>query len=250
MVNPSLSLFDFYKSLTCALIDIIYPPFCPICDKSIEKYEICRQCLDRLDPIKGPLCSLCGQPFKTDRGENHPCGICLKKPPSFDKAASVFVFRGKAAEAIYKLKYSKKTCLAGLLGDFLAFHPMTEEGFDVIIPVPLHLDKLRERGFNQSYLLAKRIGKICQIKTNPLLLERKKATLPQVGMKSRERILNVKEAFGLRADADPADIKGRRILLVDDVYTTGATLKECSKVLKKKGAEKVYALTLARATDL
>lgn len=118
------------------------------------------------------------------------------------------------------------------------------QGFDVIIPVPLHIKRLRERGFNQSLLLARAVGRKNNIPVNPFGLKRIRWTEPQVNLSGKERKINVKGAFEFHGD-----VKGKTVLLIDDVYTTGATVAECSKVLKKGGAKGVCVLTLARTSE-
>jgi ComF family protein len=132
-----------------------------------------------------------------------------------------------------------------LLAQLAATHfPFVEEQYDVIIPVPLHLDRLRWRGFNQSLLLSRSIGRIHRIRVDPFLLERSRPTVPQTQLKESERRENVKGAFTV---ATPEQIQERQVLLVDDVYTSGATVAECTKALVRAGAQAVDVFTLARA---
>lgn len=238
-------LFDL-KELYHSFIDLLFPPFCPLCRKNLHKYEICSDCIVGFEPVKSPCCTICGIPFLTDTGDDHPCGSCISDRPHFDLAASLYIYEGELAEAIKRLKYSGKTSLAGPLTDLLLNHKITLSLFDNIIAVPLHKSRLRERGFNQSQLLASHLGKKLSIAANPFILERIRPTLPQVGMKRAERLKNVRNAFALRRGASVA---GKSVLLIDDVYTTGATVMECSRVLKKAGAKEVKVLTLARAVD-
>ena len=240
---PAINLF---MALFRAFIDILFPPKCLICKRHSIKQEICTQCTASFKPVISPLCILCGSPFLTEGDDNHRCGNCIKEIPPFDIAASLFYYEEKMALAIQKLKYSKKSSLAAHLGKLLSEHPITENVFDLIIPVPLHLSRLKERGFNQSQLIAKELGNNISCNVKASLLERAKPTLPQVGMKRKERVQNVKGAFQLRKDAD---LRGKSILLIDDVFTTGATVRECSKILKKGGANQVSVLTLARVTS-
>jgi len=241
-LNLLSSLREIYQSF----IDLLFPPFCPLCKTNLDRFKICAHCIDSFEPVKSPCCTICGTPFLTDAGDDHPCGSCISERPHFDLAASLFIYQGELAEAIKKLKYSGKTSLASPLAELFSDHPFLLTPFDTIIAVPLHKSRLRERGFNQSQILASALGKKNPFKAEPFLLERVRPTLPQVGMRRPERLKNVRNAFALRRGAD---VEGKSILLIDDVYTTGATAMECSRVLKKAGAKEVRVLTLARAVD-
>ncbi|MDT8317733.1 MAG: ComF family protein [bacterium] len=144
------------------------------------------------------------------------------------------------------MKYSKKSLIGPHLGGLMKDHHLGAISYDVIVAVPLHISRLRERGFNQSQLLAEGLGKEISPHIDKYILERVRPTGSQTGMSSKERRANVRGAFSLRSGAD---VSGKRILLIDDVYTTGATVKECSKVLKKGGASVVNVLTLARVVE-
>jgi ComF family protein len=169
------------------------------------------------------------------------CGQCLKNSPPFSKVFNYGLYEGLLAEAINHLKFYGLKRLAKPLGKLLLNFDLPE--MDGIVPVPLSIKRLRERGFNQSLLIARVISK--KIGT-PLLMDtllKKKDTLPQTGLSARERMLNLKNVFEIKGN-----VRGLRLLLVDDVMTTGATVKECSKELMKAGAKEVIVLTLARAS--
>jgi ComF family protein len=180
-------------------------------------------------------------PFASEYAEI--CGHCLKKAPPFSKVLNYGLYEGVLAEAINHLKFHGLKRLAKPLGSLLAVFDLS--GSDGIVPVPLSIRSLRERGFNQSLLIARVISKKLNV---PLLMDnlRKiKETPPQIGLSARERLLNLKNAFEVRGS-----IQGLRLLLVDDVMTTGTTVTECSKVLMRAGAKEVTVLTLARASML
>lgn len=180
-------------------------------------------------------------PFTSEYG--HVCGQCLKKAPPFSKVLNYGLYEGVLSEAINHLKfYGIKRLAKPLAGLLCAFD---FSGLDGIVPVPLSMRRLRERGFNQSLLIARVISRKFHV---PLLMDnlmKIKETPPQIGLTAKKRLLNLKNAFGVKGD-----IKGFRILLVDDVMTTGATVTECSKVLIKAGAKEVTVLTLARTSML
>lgn len=242
-----------------SIIDILFPPVCPVCEKAVRNKDtpLCALCAlcDRCEAdfsalrIQGPVCSVCGEPFVSASSGEHTCGLCLAQTPPFEMARSVYSFAGAALDAIHRFKYNNHVILApafaAMLSEAAGDMPATPSAM-IIVPVPLHAKRLKERGFNQSLLIARGIAKKLKAGLSYDNLCRTRPTEPQVGLKSRERAENLKDAFNI---SDPAAFKDRKILLVDDVYTTGATIKECSKVLKKAGAD-VYALTLARAVKL
>jgi ComF family protein len=220
---------------------------CLLCAGRALKKGFCEGCgsLIEKERITSPICVVCGIPFTSSIGVDHACGRCVEERPSFIAARSAFVFEGKVLDAIHRLKYGGDTSLAGPLAR-LARESHLPQGPCVIVPVPLHPGRLRERGFNQSLLIARALSRITN---SPLVydrLKRARDTGQQVGLKAAERKKNVSGAFTLTG---AAMFKGKKVLLVDDVVTTGATLNECAKVLKRAGAE-VTALTVARAVKL
>jgi ComF family protein len=185
-------------------------------------------------------------PFNSLSGEDHTCGGCLADIRHFRKARAFGVYNGSLMAAIHRLKYGGKTSLSKPLGALAkeTFYQFWEAGsIDLLLPVPLHIKRLRERGFNQAHLVNKKWAGPEGVPFDGLTLSRNRWTEPQTSLTRAERRKNVKGAFSVR---HPNKAKGRRILLVDDVFTTGATVNECSRVLMKAGAESVDVLTLAR----
>lgn len=233
-------------------IDIIYPPRCHICrdflgnDKS-EKQLVCNTCLADFAEITSPLCPVCSRTFHSLDDEDHLCEECLRKRPQYDALGAPFKYEGKIMDAIHQLKYGGKTHLARSLGPLLASFAARwlDETEDLLMmPVPLHSKKLRERGFNQSLLLAKAIRPLLGAELDFLSLRRIKYTQPQTGLRKEQRRKNVRWAFDLKRDKD---LKGKTVILIDDVATTTSTLNECARVLKKGGCDRVFCLVLARA---
>ncbi len=231
-----------------SFVDIFFPPVCPFCtaDIALRGEGLCGGCAGRLGLhlIKGPVCRVCGAPMKGNCGPESTCGACIKRPPRFSSARSLYVFSGGAREAVHCLKYRGRTMLGPVLGRALAglvssmnFSP------EVVLPVPLHRKKLRARGFNQSVVLARHMARSLGLRADVSSLARSRHTASQVGLNTKERRRNVAGAFVLRR---AQRVGGRRVLLVDDVLTTGATVNECSRVLRAAGAE-VAVVTLARA---
>jgi len=233
-------------------LEIIYPPRCHLCGSFLTGKEgaplhFCDDCLKALVRITSPFCPVCGVPFISRVEKDHLCGSCLKKRPYFDALAAPCLYDGGIMEAIYQVKYGGKTFLAKSLGRLLI--PLARERFGdtsglLIMPVPLHPKRLKERGFNQSLVLARSIAPSLGAILDFQSLKRIKYTQPQTGLKRDERRKNVKGAFALSGQKE---LKGRTVIIVDDVATTGNTLNECARVLKKAGCEKVLCLTLARA---
>jgi ComF family protein len=239
------------------IIDIIYPPRCGVCSSfmweaplkgNTSGLSICDSCLMGFHELSSPLCTMCGAPFLSEVLEDHPCEDCLRNRPAYAAAGAPYLYEGSLLEAIHHLKYHAKTCLAGSLGSLLGRFAQNWLGNEstsfLIIPVPLHRKKLRERGYNQSLLLARHTAKKLGTDLDCLSLRRSKNTAPQTGLGKKLRRKNVRNAFKLE---NVTTIKGRNILLVDDVSTTGNTLNACSKTLIKGGANKIYCITLARA---
>lgn len=237
------------------LMDLIYPPRCGICHAFLGKnglihdgkeLDLCRSCRDSFVEVASPLCPFCGRPFSSGNGEDHACAECLVIAPHFDSARAPYVYDGLLMTAIHDLKYARKTYLARSLGPLLAsFAASWLGGFKglLVMPVPLHPKKLRERNFNQSLLLARHVASKLDADLDFLSLRRLRFTQPQTRLTGDERKRNVRKAFGV---VEAAGLKGRTILLIDDVATTGSTLNECARVLKKAGASGVFCLTLAR----
>lgn len=187
---------------------------------------------------KGPICSKCGAPLVSD--ESIICGECLKEEPVFEYARSFGLYHDPLRKGINLLKYHGKKRLSRPLSEFLIRAGLPEA--DSVIPVPLYHKRLRKREFNQSALISKYIAE--EMKSRLLLdcLVKVRDTLPQVGLRYKARVNNIKGAFKV---SNNEFIKDRSIILVDDVVTTGATIRECSRTLKKAGAGKIYVVSLA-----
>lgn len=215
---------------------------------------LCSACSVGFITIEPPLCQWCGIMFKGRQGENHLCGECMTSPKIFRIARSAGIYEKALMNAIHCFKYKGKIQLARPLGMILfssfVRHWDTDD-IDVIVPVPLHHRKLKIRGFNPSLLMVRSWKWLASARPlnllNPPLVKdvlvKIKWTIPQTGLARKKRIQNVKNSFAVK---DSSKIEGKRILLVDDVFTTGATTSECAKVLLKSGACHVDVLTLAR----
>jgi ComF family protein len=233
-----------------SFLDLLFPPRCHICDRGMAVQRqscICADCFSQLDFIKSPLCISCGCQFEIFTGaKDHYCGDCLQDMPSFDTARSLLKYRSPLPGLLHRLKYRADSSVIGAIEAILTHNPkIWEQGkCELIIPVPLHAERLRQRGFNQSQLLARLAFSGFQEKIAINLLVRAKNTTSQTGLSGLERRRNLKDAFFVTSTGM---VEGRSVWLVDDVFTTGTTVSECSKILKKNGASEVHVWTLARA---
>lgn len=230
-----------------SVLDMLFPPVCPLCEEAVvTEGPLCPACSAgfREHRIESPFCGVCGVPFLHSPGPAHRCGECHAGDRPFVEARSAYVYGAGVDAAVKAFKYGGKSMLSESLGEMLlgASDSLSARP-DVVMPVPLHKNRLRKRGFNQSLLLARVLSRKLSVRLDYSSLTRVRHTEQQTGLKPDEREKNVAGAFAV---VPGADLTGKRVLLVDDVYTTGATIKECSKVLKKAGSE-VYAITLARA---
>jgi ComF family protein len=221
-----------------AALNLLFPQFCVGCGK--EGSFLCNSCLQSLPRIEPPVCSRCGRP--QTKGEL--CRNCRDWQADIDGIRAPFRFDGVIRTAIHQLKYRNlraiAPALAQLMSEYLVNNPLDS---DVLIPIPLHDKRLRERGYNQSALLAKELGALMNLPVDETSLIREKYVLPQARTGSvEERRANVAGVFGCRGEG----LQGKRVLLIDDVATSGATMNACASVLKSAGALSVWGLSLAR----
>jgi len=232
------------KSLKGALIrrllNLLYPSRCPDCGKesSSRFYPFCNICWSSISPFIGNRCSICSIPLPE---HSTICGECIQNRPFFNKSFIYGLYDGLLKEAIHHLKYFRIRGLARPLADLLLRLPLPEA--DIIVPVPPDRHRLRKRHFNHTSLIAKVLSKSLQIPFSIDAIIKIKSTPPQVDLKRDERLKNLRGAF--RAEKR---FSGERIMLIDDVITTGVTASECSRVLLKAGASCVYLVALARSS--
>jgi ComF family protein len=208
---------------------------------------VCSECLDSIEPLAGDRCLLCGERLFSGFAQTL-CGECIKERPAFERASAYGSYTDGLRELIHLLKYDHVLPAAKVLGRMLleaVFDLAHEFGEQppIVVPVPLHANKLKQRGFNQSELVAKAMvkGFDRELELAPELLVRKRETDSQTGLTRQQRIANLRGAF--RATSEIAE---RDILLVDDVFTTGTTVSECARVLRRAGAHRVWVATVAR----
>lgn len=242
------------------MLDILFPKVCPSCGKSQLKNEkLCELCLSDIRFINDwDFCGKCGVPFGYFHNRdkdisdlesdniNHLCSKCIKDGYSFQKARAIAIYEGNLRELIIGFKYEGKLSYGELLLDIIKTNfPNDLDEFDSVVPVPLYIDKLRHREYNQSVILATGIAKYKGVDCDLFGLKRTRDTIPQIEIRDEgERRRNVKGAFSVAANNSYNE---KSVLLIDDVFTTGSTSDECSKMLLKSGAYKVQVLTLTRA---
>ncbi len=248
---PTSPLTQLLANLQLSLIELLFPSTCLACRCPLPPGTMpmfCPECLGQIEFITGPLCTGCGRQFPKAAGGEHFCGLCLTGQYHFDRARAVAIYTEPFSQVIHHFKYQgKRHGLASFRAMLeMAPEPILSAPPDLILPVPLHDRKLRQRGFNQAVLLARAFFPKNKrlIKTN--LLFREINTEPQTSLSGKARRRNLKNAFALR---EPEQVRGKIIVLVDDVFTTGTTVNECARVLKKAGAGRVEVLTLARVRE-
>lgn len=245
-----------------SVIDLLFPSICQSCGKNpAGEKSICGTCESSIDYLsKFSVCSICGGPFgsfaqnpvndKSIEGEEgNLCAKCLTGRYSFKRARSSALYQGAVRELLHGFKYEGKLKLLRALSEIIMDNqPLELSGFDVLVPVPLYIGKIRQRQYNQSAELSKVIGRSTGVRVDLLGLEKTRDTKPQIEIKDEtQRRRNVRGAFKVR---DGRSFKGLNVLLIDDVFTTGSTSDECSKTLLKSGARSVEVLTLARARSI
>jgi ComF family protein len=215
----------------------LLPGSCLLCASTSAASLLCPACTADLPQLPAALCPQCGE--ETTLGER--CGACLKDPPAFARTIALFRYEFPVDRLIQALKYGHQLALAAWLGHRLG-EQLVAEDYDLLLPLPLHPSRLRTRGFNQSLEIARVTSKALAIPMNPAILTRIRATPPQAELPLKERGRNVRGAFECARD-----LAGKRILLVDDVMTTGSTLREATRILKLHGAGQITVAVAARA---
>ena len=223
-------------------LDMLYPRRCPVChDIAVPGgSRICNVCREKLKPITGPRCFRCSKPLK--REEQEYCKDC-RKTRLFDQGIGIFPYGSVLQESLFKLKYGKRQEYGSFYGQIAAVYSreiIRNWGVEIIIPIPLHRKRMEKRGYNQAELIAEALGKTLCIPVDSRLMKRKVNTRPQKELDYRERKQNMKNAFFLKGEN-----RYRRIMLVDDIYTTGSTIEAAAELLKRN----VFFLTIAMGAD-
>jgi ComF family protein len=240
-INPGTWL----KRFGLTVLEFFLPRLCLFCEAAVgEEAEVavCPECQGQIEWVASPLCTRCGKMFADREGPDRVCGECQTDPPIFARARAAAIYDGPVTQAITRFKFNRQMAFLPVMRHWLR-QPLCLElvsGADLLVPVPLHPKRIKHRGFNQALLLAQAFPGV------PVAREavvRTRHTAPQVGLNPKERKDNVKGAFAV---PDPGLVKGKNVLLVDDLFTTGSTVRECARVLRKAGARQVEVLTVAR----
>jgi len=235
------------KRLALTLLEFFLPRLCLFCGAAVgegAKQAVCPECAGQIQWAASPLCLCCGKVFPSREGEDRLCGSCQKEPPPFSRARAAAIYHGPPAEAIKRFKFNRALAYLPVMQEWL--RPLAGEmaaQADLVLPVPLHPRRLQDRGFNQALMLAQGLA---DLPVERDLLIRVRHTRPQVELNPQERRENVKGAFAV---SRPERLKGKRVLLVDDLFTTGATARECARALRKAGARQVEIITVARTKE-
>lgn len=235
-----------YKKVLKEAVNALLPPACPMCGRPAPfaggmRTDICGDCMQKVNYVSEPVCLKCGKPVQDD--ETEYCSDCSRREHVYDQACAVYEYSKNVKDSIYRFKYYNKQEYAGIYAKQMAdrcggmirmWHP------DVIIPVPIHISRFRERGFNQAGLIAQSLGKVMGIPVDEQSLVRTIKTVPMKELSNKERIKNLQNAFQVRGKV----VRYKKVLIVDDIYTTGATFDACAAVLKEAGVLQVYGVSL------
>lgn len=228
------------------LLNLLFPTKCIICDQHHSQNEICPNCWSKLTFITNPSCAICSTPFEYETNKETICGNCIINKPNYDHATSLLKYDEHSKKLISRFKYQDQLHILNYFVNLMInLGKEIIKDTDIISPVAMHKYKLLKRGFNQSALLAMRLSTKTKIKYIPQLLIKTTNVKAQVGLKREERLHNVKNSFIINP-LFKGKIKGKKILLIDDVITTGATINECCHVLRKEQPAKIFILTIAK----
>ena len=215
----------------------LMPGSCLLCGSNSSDSLLCLACSNDLPPLPVHRCPQCGD--QTTHGER--CGACLKDSPAFEKTSAIFRYEFPVDRIIHAYKYGHQLAVAEWAAELIARH-INSDGINLLIPMPLHTERLRERGFNQSLEIARHIASKKSLPLDSHSLIRSRPTAPQAELPMKERARNVRGAFECTSD-----LGGKRVLLIDDVMTTGATLREAARIIKLHGATRIEVAVVARA---
>ena len=269
MGTPILGWSMVVRPVAESLFSVFFPSDCRICGEpllNISRLPVCPHCLASADPIRGKVCSICGDRVLSAYAERDAqglrrCPMCRRARRPFGQAVAYGSYEGTLRELVHLLKYNGVRPAANVLGGMLAealtaldpaFERLTfEQEAILVIPVPLYKSKRRQRGYNQAELIARAALKFYpareRLRLVPNLLLRTRDTASQIGLSTHQRRANLRGAFAVER---AAEVTGREVILVDDVYTTGSTATECAQVLRRAGASKVWVATVARTLKL
>ena len=235
------------KRLGALLLDTLYPPTCLSCDAPVATADtLCAACFRQLRPITAPMCPVLGIPFEVSLGPAARSAEAIAEPPPFDRARAAVVYNGVARSLVGKLKYGDRPELARFCARLMAQAGHELWGSDaVLLPVPMHRTRQFSRRYNQATELARVLGRLTGLVVDPLLVNRGRNTKPQVGLSGDARRRNLAGAFQPSPDIN-SRLRGRRVIIVDDVVTTGSTAKAVTRALRAGGVQQVDVISFAR----
>ncbi len=227
-----------------SLADFLAPGVCPFCGSDVDAGRfVCDGCLESAERVGSPMCPVCGEPYTG--GTDHPCIECAADKPPFDIARSAVLYRGALALSVWQLKFRRSLWLARGLASFMEPETMgVGYDYDMIVPVPMTEDHMKRRGYNQALELAVAFAELFGFRSrlDQAALVRTRWARSQMGLSAPMRRRNVQGAFA----ADSDRVRGRKVLVIDDIITTGATARACAQALKRAGAAKVAVISFAR----
>ena len=236
-----------------SLIRILYPAVCVLCQIPLvlEETYLCESCIPKIESLKAPTCLKCARPLPPYGNQRSVCSPCRSERPYYDRGFALVPYQESVKNIFHQIKFQKKLWLLNIfLKPIRHVQSSIEIGnYEVIVPVPLDSKRERERGFNQALIIAQMLNRSNQKHIPPIcnVIQKRKKTLPQSQLRRQERLSNLEDAFCLKKRDR---IRGKRVLLVDDIFTTGSTINECAKILKENGAEQVHFFTIARSQSL
>jgi ComF family protein len=249
--EPRLTVRDgLFRRVVMALSDVVMPPVCLVCRTRIEMHDaLCASCWRQIDFIRPPLCDRLGLPLPFDIGAPMISAAAAADPPPYRRARAVAAYTGAMQDLVHGLKFQDRHDVRRLLGRWLvdAGRELVLD-CELVVPVPLARGRLLMRRFNQAAILAREVARVSSLHYEPMALERTRATTSQIGLSRAERQRNVAGAFAV-PKRRAGSVRGRRVLLVDDVVTTGSTVGACARALSRAGAAHVDVLALAIVTD-
>lgn len=226
---------------TINIAELLYPHRCPFCER-VTTEKVCPDCRGKLAVIQEPRCKKCGKPLNDERKEY--CYDCERHPKAYEEGRSIWLHRKPVSDALYRFKYQNKRCYAEFFAEALwerYEREIRRWNPDVIIPVPVHRKRYRKRGYNQAELIAHKLGRLADIPVDTHFVKRIVDTKPQKELGAMERMENLRQAFDVGENTE----KYKTVLLLDDIYTTGATIQTITRKMHKKDVEKVYFLTIS-----
>lgn len=236
--------FPQLKNSIIRLFEVFFPPACPLCLKTLtaEDEGFCLSCREAIRPLTGARCTCCALPFTAADGSSHLCGRCSQSPPPYSRVYAFGLYDGALRRAVHQFKFQHKVGLDRTLGRLMESTLSSGLQVDLVVPVPLHNEKLKQRCYNQALLLARQVAGIRGWPVASRLLEKGRRTPAQHELPAERRAENLRGVFQVRSQLD-----GEKVLLVDDVMTTGSTVAACCQVLKRAGAGDISVVVLARA---